>query len=193
MSGDFTDAGLAEIGRLSGLKILGLRSEHISDGGLAGLSKSREIKTLEILGPIGDAGMIHLAPMVNLRSLRCLADPESIESSIKLEQQTFLECDQAPLSDILDNEAHRARIQLKLDVAALKAAGISPDTPITASLQKVSLGYAMDQILDPLGLEMQVTPQGALITTKEKLAASHLHLTELQAAPPGLKDVVTDW
>jgi hypothetical protein len=193
ISGDLSDAALASIGKLRNLKGLNLSGQRISNDGLANLAGCRQLRRLHLVAPVSDEGMVHLTSLSKLTFLRCFVNPASTESSVKLEQQAFLECDQAPLSDVLETQGRMSGIELELDRPALEARGIDPETPITASLQKVSLGYALEQVLDPLGLGLQVTPQGAFITTKEKLAANQRHLRKLQAAVPGLKDVVTDW
>jgi hypothetical protein len=193
ISGDLSDAALASIGKLRNLKGLTLSAQRISNDGLANLSGCRQLQRLHMLAPVSDEGMVHLTSLSKLTYLRCFLDPASTESSVKLEQQTFLECDLAPLLDVLETQGRMSGMELKLDRPALKVRGIDSETPITASLQKVSLGYALEQVLDPLGLGLQVTPYGALITTKEKLAVNRRHLRELQAALPGLTDVVTDW
>jgi hypothetical protein len=193
ISGELTDTALASIGKLQNLKGLNLYSKRISNHGLAGLAGCRQLGRLHLVAPVGDEGMVHLQPLSNLASLRCYSNWQFGESVEKLERQAFIECDQVPLVALLEDVGRPEQLKLELDEEELLARGIPLEAPITASHSKVSLGYALDRILSPLGLEAEITEQGARITTKQKVAAGRKRLAELQAALPNLKEVVVAW
>jgi len=193
LAGDLSDAALASVGKLQHLKGLNVYSQRVSNEGLAGLAGCRKLERLHLGAPIDDEGMVHLKSLANLASLHCYRDWQIAETAEKLDRQAFIQCDQVPLEALLDDLARSEQLKLVLDQEELRAQGIPLDTPITASHSKVSFGYALDQILSPMGLEAEITHEGARITTEQKVAARRNHLAELQAVLPNLKEVVVAW
>ena len=76
LSGQFTDAGLEHLGKLTGLRVLvltpALRKSHITDPGLVHLKNLTELEELSLLGDYGaisNAGLAHISKLQKLRHL----------------------------------------------------------------------------------------------------------------------------
>lgn len=69
--GRLTDAGLAEVTRLSSLKALYINDHSLTNAGLAHLARLEMLEELDLMGKgrINDAGLVHLAKVPRLRYL----------------------------------------------------------------------------------------------------------------------------
>jgi Leucine-rich repeat (LRR) protein len=72
LSGQFTDAGLEHLGKLTGLRVLVLflGKSHITDAGLVYVNNLSELEALSLsYGAISNAGLVHIATFKKLRHL----------------------------------------------------------------------------------------------------------------------------
>jgi hypothetical protein len=182
------EEGRAKVVRLTGPEITDAELKHV--GALTNLRALYLERT-----KVTDAGMAHLKPLTKLETLHCVTinGPRDLRVREELKANTHLECIEAPLSDILDNLGMMHDITFKIDEDALEAAGVPPDTPITAKQVNVPLCKALASVLEPLELEATLGDAALIVTTKEAFATERPHLAELREAAPGLKNVLVDW
>ena len=67
------------------------------------------------------------------------------------------------------------------------------DQLVSARIHDLPLEAAIDRILAPFELRLLITPDGALITTREKAGPGRKRFAELKAALPQLKEALVDW
>jgi hypothetical protein len=72
-----------------------------------------------------------------------------------------------PLSDVMTQLQGEYQIQIQIDRAALEAAGVGADSPITKSLHNISLRSALKLALEPLDLTWIIRDEVLMITTTE--------------------------
>ncbi|HEX3726601.1 MAG TPA: hypothetical protein VHV08_10180 [Pirellulales bacterium] len=87
-----------------------------------------------------------------------------------LREPTVLNFTDTPLSDALDYLKDKHGIEIQLDSKALEEAGVGADTPITRSVNNVSLRSGLRLLLSPVELTAVVTDGVLLITTSEAAA-----------------------
>ena len=81
---------------------------------------------------------------------------KKIEEALK--QPTQIEFVETPLKDVVDYLKDLHHIEIQLDSAALKEAGVDESTPVTKNLKGISLRSALKLLLDELQLKY-VDPQ----------------------------------
>jgi RNA polymerase sigma factor (sigma-70 family) len=98
-----------------------------------------------------------------------LMNPTPPEKKIikALKERTQVDFVETPLEDVIDYLKDFHGIEIQLDSAALKEAGIDENTPVTKKLSGVSLRSALKLILDDLKLKYVVQNEMLLITTPE--------------------------
>jgi hypothetical protein len=195
-----TDAGLVHLSRLRRLEQLQLGGAGITDAGLIHLHPLRELNQLTLDCSVTDAGMRHLLPLKNLRKLisrGCDGNRERVKIFSELDAPTTIQMMQAPLPDVCAYLSDLHAIKVDIDEGALEEAKIEwatmPVTCDTNNTPGVSLGIALDSMLEPLGLAWIVGENSVVITTRETVARKHNGVGELQAALPQLKEVYVDW
>ena len=139
--------------------------------------------------------MAHLKRLTKLETLYCvsISGPADLRVCEELKANTeiaFIEC---PLADVLDTLKDYHNVPFKIDEEALEAAGIPPDTPITAKHTNVPLREALNSVLEPLELVSTLGDATLIVTTEASFAEKRPNLTELREAVPSLKDVLVDW
>lgn len=82
-----------------------------------------------------------------------------------LEQTTELDFADQPLSDVVDYLKQKHGIEIQFDHAALKAAGVGSDTPISRTLKGITLESALDMILGELALTSVIHDEVLLVTS----------------------------
>jgi len=138
--------------------------------------------------PIGGVLVIRQTPEVHqqieelLSGIRRMLDPSQprlasmsipADSPIdqRLAEKTTLRSNSIPLCDIVDHLRQRHQLGIILDEAALEAAGLSGNVPITEHVEDVPLKYLLRKMLTPLGLVYAARGSGVLITTHSALDA----------------------
>jgi hypothetical protein len=101
---------------------------------------------------------------VSEKAWRTLAKPTTVD---------FIDL---PLADALRFVQEYHNVALRRDDAAITAAGISLDRPVTMRLTGTSLRSVLGFLLDPADLDLFVDETGLVITTRDEAAA---HLSEL--------------
>ncbi len=81
-----------------------------------------------------------------------------------LEEKTELEFVDAPLQDVVDFLKDRHQIEIQIDVRALEDASVGLDTPVSCRLKDVTLGAALDLVLQRLDLTYTLDGDVVLIT-----------------------------
>jgi hypothetical protein len=72
-----------------------------------------------------------------------------------------------PLKDVLDQLQQEYAIPIQIDGAALDAAGVGIDAPVTRSLHNVSLRSTLKLMLEPLELTWTIRDEVLMVTTRE--------------------------
>lgn len=75
------------------------------------------------------------------------ADPDNSKVEEALDSKTSLEFAETPLKDAMDFIGLLHGVTIDFDEKGLKAAGVDPRTPISASLNDVKLRTALEKIL----------------------------------------------
>jgi len=97
----------------------------------------------------------------NARRVRQAID-EALAHPIKIEVTDL------PLTDVVSLLKSEHPIPILIDAKALEEAGITPDTPVTASIQGVSVAAGLEHIFRQLGLTWMVQDEALVITTPEE-------------------------
>ena len=92
---------------------------------------------------------------------------------------TEIACDETPLNDLVEQLKQRHKIEIQLDISALKDAGVEPDTPVTKHLSGISLRSALRLLLDDLQLKYVIHKEVLLITTPEKAESDEFQVTRI--------------
>ena len=96
-----------------------------------------------------------------------------------LKQPTQIEFVETPLKDVVDYLKDLHHIEIQLDSAALKEAGIDESTPVTKNLKGISLRSALKLLLDELQLKYVVHNEVLLITTPAKAESDEYMTTKV--------------
>ncbi len=98
--------------------------------------------------------------------------PSHAENDIEaaLKEPTTIEIVEMPLKDVVDHLKDVHKLEIQLDAAGLKAAGVEDSTPITKNIKGVSLADGLNMILDETELGWEVRYDVLLITNPGKLA-----------------------
>jgi len=99
-----------------------------------------------------------------------LANPNQAEKAIReaMKSPTLLDFIETPLSEVVDYLKKYHKIEIQLDKKALDDLGVSSDTPITISLQGVSLRSALRLLLKQHQLTYVIQDEVLLITSPEE-------------------------
>ena len=105
------------------------------------------------------------------RSERWIAErrPDPMEARIwaALDEKTDLAFNDQPLSNVVEYLRTRHDITIKLDIKAMKDAGVGTDTPITQHIKDITLRSALRLTLGDIGLTYVVGNGVLTITTTE--------------------------
>lgn len=85
-----------------------------------------------------------------------------------LRDVTTLRYQEQPLGDVVAELKDRHKIEIQLDTAALDAAGVTSDTPVTIDVAGLPLGEALDLMLKQLELSFTIRDEVLLVTTPEE-------------------------
>ena len=183
------EQGRAKVLRLTGPKITDAEMEHVA--------KLTELRALYLEGTkVTDAGMAHLEPLTKLEKLHCVVGVTSraaLRTVNALRMPTQVEFIDCPLSDVVDTLEDFHGISFKIDEEALKAAGCTPDAPITAKHEGLSLREVLAAMLEPLGLIWTIHGETLVVTTEAGMAEKWPNLAKLREAVPSLADVTVDF
>lgn len=102
---------------------------------------------------------------------------QRIENALRA--PTSVEFFETPLKDVLDFLRDHHQIQINLDTKNVEDVGVSSDTPITRTLDNVSLASALNLILRDLELTWTVKDEVLLITTPEQAQREEFLITKL--------------
>ena len=78
-----------------------------------------------------------------------------------------MEFSETPLSEVIDYLKTARNIPIIIDRPALDGIGLGSDSPITVSLNGVSLRSCLARLLDELGLDYAIANEMLVITSKE--------------------------
>jgi hypothetical protein len=96
-----------------------------------------------------------------------------------LASPTTIEAKETPLTEVVKSLKALHKIEIQLDVAALKEAGLEPDVHVTAQLSGISLRSALHLILDNLQLKYVIHNEVLLITSPTKAESLEFYTTKL--------------
>lgn len=91
-----------------------------------------------------------------------------------LEKTPQLNITDTPLTDLVGMLEKQHGIEIQIDRKALEDAGVAPDTPVTISIQGVTLGSILSHVLRQQGLTWAVSRGVLVITTPEEAEQSYL-------------------
>ena len=106
---------------------------------------------------------------------------KKIEEALK--QPTQFEFVETPLKDVVDYLKDLHKIEIQLDVAALKEVGVEDNTPITKNLRGISLRSALKLLLDELQLKYVIHNEVLLITSPAKAESEEYLTAEVYPMP----------
>ena len=81
---------------------------------------------------------------------------------------TEIDFKETPLKDVIEYLKDRHKIEIQLDAAGLKDAGVDPETPVTKHLSGISLRAVLRLLLDELQLKCIIHHDVLLITSPQK-------------------------
>ncbi len=84
-----------------------------------------------------------------------------------------------PLKDVIDYIKDLHKIEIRLDAACLKDAGVEPDNPVTINLKGISLRSALRLLLDEMQLKYVIHNEVLLITSPQKADSEEFMSTNL--------------
>ena len=102
---------------------------------------------------------------------------KKIEEALK--QPTQIEFVETPLKDVVDYLKDLHHIEIQLDSAALKEAGVDESTPVTKNLKGISLHSALKLLLDELQLKYVIHNEVLLITSPTKAESDEYMTTKV--------------
>jgi hypothetical protein len=91
-----------------------------------------------------------------------------------LDEETFVEFQDLPLSDAVLYLKDRHHIEIQFDSKSMDTASIGVDTPVTRTLKNISLRSALRLMLGPLDLTYIIKDEVLLITTPEAAACESI-------------------
>lgn len=189
-----TGKGVEHLQGLTSLKELILGRNKLTDADLAHLEPLQELRYLNVLCSMSDRAVESLAVLKNLEELHIsnvAASSTGASAMHELGQPTVLNAIEQPLVSVLDYLMDYHGIALPVDEEVVRSSGIEWDAiPITANISGKNLEEALDAILDGTELDWILTPDGILITTREKAAAKLAAVGELKRRLPNLKKIV---
>jgi hypothetical protein len=93
-------------------------------------------------------------------------------------QPTQIEFVETPLKDVVDYLKELHHIEIQLDTAALKEAGVDESAPVTKNLKGISLRSALKLLLDELQLKYVIHNEVLLITSPAKAESDEYMITK---------------
>jgi hypothetical protein len=90
-----------------------------------------------------------------------------IEAALK--EPTIIEFVETPLKDVVEYLKDTHKVEIQLDVAGLKEAGVEDEAPTTKNIRGVPLNCSLTMILDDIGLGWEVRNDILLITNHGRL------------------------
>ena len=102
-----------------------------------------------------------------------------VKINAALETKTTLDFEKTPLANVADELKKRHGVEIQLDLAALKEAGVEPSTPVTEHVANVTLRAALRRMLDKLQLRCAVHDEVLLVTSQQRAASDDFMLTRI--------------
>lgn len=90
-----------------------------------------------------------------------------------------IDCKEMPLREVVAQLKNRHKIEIQLDPAGLKDAGLEPECPITKHLSGITLRSALRNLLDDVGLKYAIHNEVLLITSPAKAESDEFMLTRI--------------
>ena len=189
-----TGKGIEQVRGLTSLKELILSRNQMTDADLARLEPLQELRYLSCFCSMSDKAVDSLAALKNLEELHIsnvAAGSTGARAAFALGDSTVVNTTEQPLVSVLDYLMDYHGIALPVDEEVVRRAGIDWfDLPITASISGKNLEETLDVILEGTKLDWILTPDGILITTREKAADKLAAVRKLKRRLPNLKKVV---
>ena len=105
--------------------------------------------------------------------------PATARINAALMSPTEIVCSNTPLKQLVEQLKSRHKIEIQLDSAGLKDAGLDENTPITKNIKDISLRSALRLLLDELQLKYVVRNEVLLITTPQRVESDEFLVTRL--------------
>ena len=102
---------------------------------------------------------------------------KKIEEALK--SPTTIEFVETPLKDVVDYLKDVHKIEIQLDQAGLKDAGVDENTPVTKNIKGISLRSALRLMLDELQLKYVIHNEVLLITSPQKAESDEFMTTKV--------------
>ena len=132
------------------------------------------------LSPLGlravvtDEGLLITADMAELTRRGISTDrwiglDESFTDRVEsvLDKEISVEFAQLPLSEAIRTLGEETHLAIEIDSVALRDNGLTTDEPVDATADGQSTVSVLDQILQPLNLQLTMRPQRLIVTTPE--------------------------
>jgi uncharacterized protein YfaS (alpha-2-macroglobulin family)/tetratricopeptide (TPR) repeat protein len=85
---------------------------------------------------------------------------------------------ETPLKNVIEYLKGKTHIEIQLDTAGLKDAGVDPETQVTKNIRGISLRSALQQMLDELQLKYVIHNEVLLITSPQKAESDEFMVTK---------------
>ncbi len=105
--------------------------------------------------------------------------PSETKIEAALESPTDIDAKDAPLSEIINGLRSKHKINIELDVPALKEAGVEPDVHVTKHVIGISLRSALNLLLSDLQLKYVIHDEVLLITSPTKAESDEFMTTKV--------------
>jgi hypothetical protein len=96
-----------------------------------------------------------------------------------LTSPTEIACEKTPLRQLVEELKKRHKIEIQLDAAGLRDAGVAADTPVTKHLSNISLGAALRLILGELECGYTIHNEVLLITSPARVESDEWIITKI--------------
>lgn len=179
-----TDEGLKNLAEFKDLEYIALTGSRVTGPGLIHLVKLDRLQSIDMTDAQADWAAVrrfkqerpevHLPSMVAwgwdnpARTTEVRITPGIRKILVALEDDTRLEFSETPLAAVADFLSDQHDIPVRLDEPQLRAAGLSPNVPVTRNLKRVTLHSALRLILGQLGLTYVIRDEAVVITTAEE-------------------------
>ncbi|MEI8376421.1 MAG: hypothetical protein WCJ35_26690 [Planctomycetota bacterium] len=105
--------------------------------------------------------------------------PAVTKINAALQSPTEIACNGTPLKEVVEQLKKRHQIEIQLDLAALKEAGVEEVCPVTKHLSGISLKSALRLLLDELQLKYVIHNEVLLITSPTKVESDECMATRI--------------
>ena len=187
-----TDAFIAKhLAKFTELKVLSIESPNVTDKALSHVARLHSLEALDLNCPqVTPAGIRQLNELAKLVYVRSVLDARNVRLMRSLEDETHIEVEEVPLSDLLDYSYDLHKTPFEFDDCVRRD---QRNAPVTELLTKLPLNEALTKVLEPRGLGYFLRAGAIVVTSQEEAKKGHAGSDAFRTAFPNLKSLTTDW